>query len=73
MTRQFYVLIRRQNWPGQSDSENGIRPGQLDSEIRIRPGQSDSEKRDSKNGIRPGQSDFRAKDMGYGEVLWGTF
>jgi len=29
--------------------------------------------RNSENGIRPGQWDFRAKDMGYGEVLWGTF
>ncbi len=30
VTRQFRVLIRRQNRPGQSDSENGIRPGQSD-------------------------------------------
>jgi hypothetical protein len=30
VTRQFHVLIRRRNRPGQSDSENGIRPGQSD-------------------------------------------
>ncbi len=30
VTRQFRVLIRRRNRPGQSDSENGIRPGQSD-------------------------------------------
>ncbi len=31
-TRQFCILMNRRNWPGRSDSENGIRPGQSDSE-----------------------------------------
>jgi hypothetical protein len=34
LMRQFHVLIRRRNRPGQSDSKNGIRPGQSDSEKR---------------------------------------